>query len=223
MRLLLVAAACSGALGANLDPAEIVRRAVANDEDANAGAALSYDFTEQQRTQHLDDAGKVRSITERTRDIHMPDYLVRRERYRKAIREIPDAFQFRLAGEELVNQRASFVIEIKPRFGYRPVDRYSKLYTQLQGRLWIDKAAYRWVKLEAELLDTVTFGWILVRIHKGSRVRLTQDLVNNEAWLPGEMWYRTSVRIGLVSLRHFETQARFADYRKEESESPGSL
>ena len=92
MRMLLLVAACSAAFGAALDPAEIVRRAVANDEDAHAGAALAYDFTEQQKTQHLDDAGKVRSVTERTRDIHMPDYLVRRDRYRKAIREIPDAF-----------------------------------------------------------------------------------------------------------------------------------
>jgi hypothetical protein len=58
-----------------------------------------------------------------------------------------------------------------------------------------------------------------VRIHKGSRVRLTQALVNREAWLPAEMWYRASLRVGLVSLRSFETQARYADYRREDSGS----
>ncbi len=220
MRLLLLAAACSAAFSASLDPAEIVRRAVANDEGALAGAALSYDFTEQQKTRHLDDSGRVRSVSSRTRDIHMPDYLKRRERYRKAIREIPEAFEFRLAGEEQINSRPSFVIEVKPRSGYEPEDRYSKLYTQLRGRLWIDKAAFRWVKLEAELAETVSFGWILVRIHKGSRVRLTQELVNGEAWLPGEMWYQASLRVGLISTRHFETHARFVDHR---SRTPAPL
>ena len=222
MRLPLLAAVFSIALGAQVDPAEIVRRAVANDEDTRAGAALAYDFTERLRTENFDDDGRVRSVSSRTRDIHMPDYLIRRERYRKAIRELPDAFLFRLAGEEAVNLRPSFVIEVTPRIGYQPVDRYSKLYTQLRGKLWIDKAEYRWVKLEAELAETVTFGWILVRIHKGSRVRLTQQLVNREAWLPAEMWYRASLRVGLISLRSFETRAMYADYRREESRSPAS-
>ncbi len=222
MRLLVLSAVFSTALGAQLDPAEIVRRAVANDEDTRAGAAPVYNFTERLRTENFDDYGRVRSVTSRTRDVHMPEYLKRRERYRKAIRELPDAFLFRLVGEEAVNLRPSFVIEVTPRPGYQPVDRYSKLYTQLRGKLWIDKAEYRWVKLEAELEETVTFGWILVRIHKGSRVRLTQEFVNREAWLPAEMWYRASVRVGLISLRSFETMATYADYRREESWSPAS-
>ena len=65
----------------------------------------------------------------------------------------------------------------------------------------------------AELLDTVTFGWILVRIHKGSRVVLTQESVNQEAWLPRTLWYRVSIRIGLVSLRNVEVETTYGDYR----------
>ncbi|MCC7174023.1 MAG: hypothetical protein IT159_02415 [Bryobacterales bacterium] len=221
-RLLLAAAACSGAFGADPDPADIVRRAVANDEQAKNAAALPYSLTERQRTRNLDEAGGVKSVSARSRDIRMPDYLKHRERYRRAIREIPEAFVFRLSHEETVNLRPCFVIEISPRPGFQPVDRFSKLFGQLRGRLWIDKAEYRWVKLEAELTETVTFGWILVRIHRGSRARLTQELVNNEAWLPREMWYRASVRIGLVSLRGFETEARYGDYRIEAPPSPAS-
>ena len=60
---------------------------------------------------------------------------------------------------EQVNSRPAFVIEATPRAGYQPVDRYSKLYTQLRAKLWIDQVDSRWVKIEAELLDTVNY-WL---------------------------------------------------------------
>ncbi len=218
MRLLLTFAMMACALGADVDPAAIVRRSILNDESESTGPALHYTLTERSRTRNLDDRGQLRSAASRTREIKMPDFQKRRERYRKAIREIPDAFVFRLLGEEEVNSRPAYVIEATPRPGYDPVDRYSKLYTQLRAKLWIDKSDYQWAKVEAELLDTVTFGWILVRIHKGSRVRLTQELVGHEVWLPREMWYRVSLRIGLVSLRNVEVETEYGGYRRSDAD-----
>jgi len=218
MRLLVTFAMTACALGAGVDPAAIVRRSVLNDESASAGAALHYTLTERAGTRNLDDRGQLRSAASRTREMRMPDFQKRRERYRRAIREIPDAFEFRLVGEEEVNSRPAYVIEATPRPGYQPVDRYSKLFKQLRARLWIDESDYQWAKIEAELLDTVTFGWILVRVHKGSRVRLTQELVGDEAWLPREMWYRVSARIGLVSLRNLEVETEYGSYRRSDSD-----
>jgi len=216
LKLCVWTAALSVALGADVDPAAIVRRSVLNDE--SPGAALHYSFTDRSRTRNLDESGQVRSVSSRTREIQMPDFQRRRERYRKAVREIPDAFVFRLLGEEEINSRPAYVIEALPKPGYNPVDRNSKLFTQVKGKLWIDKSDYRWARIEAELLDTVTFGWILVRVHKGSRVRLTQEPVTQDVWLPREMWYRVSLRIGLVSLRSMEVATQYGDYRRVESE-----
>jgi hypothetical protein len=216
MRLLLTLAVTACSLGADLDPAAIVRRSVLNDESQDA--ALRYAFTERSRTQNLNDSGQVRSVSSRTREIQMRDFERRRERYRKAIREIPEAFLFRLIGEEQIDTRPAYVIEALPKPGYDPVDRYSKLFTAVKARLWIDKSDDRWIKIEAELLDTITFGWILVRVHQGSRVRLAQARVAQDVWLPREMWYRVSVRVGLVSLRRVEVAATYGDYLRAESE-----
>jgi hypothetical protein len=214
MRFLLLALTLSCAPGADVDAGAIVRRAVLNDEKQDA--ALPYLLTERSLTRTLEEDGRARPASSRTREIRMPDFQKRRERFRKAIREIPEAFVFRLLGEEQIDSRPAWVIEAAPRPGYTPADRYSKLFTQVRGKLWIDRSDYRWVKVEAELLDTVTFGWILVRIHQGSRARLTQKCVAPGVWLPGEMWYRVSVRIGLISLRHMEVAAQYGDYRLPE-------
>ena len=216
MRFVLFATALGIALGAEGDPREIVRRSLLNDEAGKPAMASDYCFTERTRTETLGQDGQVRAVSVRTRDMCASEFQRRRERYRKAIREIPDAFLFRLAGVEQVNSRPAFVIEATPRAGYQPVDRYSKLYTQLRAKLWIDQADSRWVKIEAELLDTVNIGWILLRVHKGSRVRLTQERINAEVWLPAETWYRVSVRIGLISARILESETVCGDYKLKE-------
>ncbi|HSW50483.1 MAG TPA: hypothetical protein VLH09_09925 [Bryobacteraceae bacterium] len=213
LRLVAVLWLVGCALGADADPAAIVRRSVLNDESQSAGPEVRYAFTERSLTRNLDESGRVRSVSSRNREIQMANYQRNRDRYRRAIREIPEAFVFRLLGEEEVGSRAAYIIEATPRPGYDPVDRYSKLFTHVKGKLWIDKQDYRWARIEAELLDTVTFGWILVRIHKGSRVVLRQESVNQEAWLPHDLWYRVSARVGLVSLRRLEVETTYGDYR----------
>jgi hypothetical protein len=142
------------------------------------------------------------------------------------VQEIPDAFDFRLVGEEMVRSRPVYVIEAVPHPGYRPVDRYSKLFTQVRARLWIDKADFRWARIEAELLDTMSFGWILVRIHPGARVVITQAQQADRAWLPKRTWYRVSVRIGLVKLSREDSETVYGHYvlaRAQEEPRPAPI
>jgi hypothetical protein len=213
-RCVWLVAALGGVLGAGPDAREIVRQSVLNDESPAAESAGDYSFTEHLRTSNLDGDGRVRSVTVRDREMHLADFQRRREKFSKALREIPDAFIFRLAGEETLNSRPAFVIEATPRPGYQPVDRFSRLYTQVRGKLWIDRADFRWLKIEAELLDTVTFGWILVRIHAGSRVSLTQLRLDGGVWAPEQVWYRVSMRVGLLKVFGTESEAKYGEYRQ---------
>jgi hypothetical protein len=149
--------------------------------------------------------------------MRMADFLRRRERFQRSVQEIPDAFDFRLVGEEMVGSRPVYVIEALPHPGYQPVDRYSKLFTQVKARLWIDKTDYRWARIEAELLDTMSFGWILLRIHSGSRVVLTQMREADGVWLPERTWYRVSVRVGLVKSSQVAAEVVYSRYSLAEA------
>ncbi|HSB14396.1 MAG TPA: hypothetical protein VLE22_08045 [Bryobacteraceae bacterium] len=163
------------------------------------------------------EARKRESATERQRRIRESEE--RRTRYRRAIREIPDAFSFRLAGAERVGGRPAWVLDAEPRPGYRPKDRYSKLFTQLKGRLWIDQDDYHWARAEAELLDSVWFGWILVRIARGAKVKMDQMRLNDGLWVTKHLWYTASARVGLIMTYHVEEEFDYRDYRKVDLES----
>ena len=141
-------------------------------------------------------------------------YVKRRDRYLKAISEIPDAFDFQIAGEEAVGGRPAWIIKATPRPGYDPQDRYSALYPHMSGRIWIDKAERSWTRIEAELTEPASFGWLLVRIAPGARVVLEQQQIEKDLWLPRRTWYRADVRIGLIKRYHIEEQITMWGFRR---------
>lgn len=147
-------------------------------------------------------------------------YVKRRDRYLKAISEIPDAFDFQIAGEESVGGRPAWIITAAPRPGYDPRDRYSALYPHMSGRIWIDKAQRSWTRIEAGLTEPVSFGWLLVRIAPGARVVLEQQQIEKELWVPKRTWYRADVRIGLIKRYHIEEQITTWGFRRVSAPEP---
>jgi hypothetical protein len=70
------------------------------------------------------------------------------------------------------------------------------------------------VKLDAQCIDTVSFGWFLARIHKGSRVVVEQTRVNEEAWLPKHVAVKVDVRLALLKDYNVEEDVTYRDYKK---------
>jgi hypothetical protein len=145
------------------------------------------------------------------------DYVKKRDKNREAIQEVPEAFDFRLIGEEEVNGRPAWVIAVKPRPGYNPSNWRAKLFTQLEGKLWVDKESYQWARAEAGLVDNVSFGWILVRMREGGRVEVENVPLDGELWAPKRLWYTVSLRVGLVKNYRVEQESRFSDYQAPET------
>jgi len=142
-----------------------------------------------------------------------------RRESREPLLEIPDAFDLRIAGEELADGRPAWVIEAAPRPGYRGKTRISRLFPKFKGRLWIDKQDSVWVRTEAETLDTISFGLFLARLQKGMRLRFEQTHVNGEVWLPKRFDLSLSVRVALVKAARVNLEVAYSGYRKFQAES----
>ena len=91
--------------------------------------------------------------------------------------------------------------------------------TKFRGKLWIAKADYEWVRIEAESIENISFGGILARLNKGAVIRFEQTRVNNEIWLPSLINIRFDARLALVSSMRRALEITFTDYRKFQSES----
>ena len=138
----------------------------------------------------------------------------KRARFRDAIAEVPEAFEFRLTGEEVRDGRACWLIEASPRPGYQPKGRYGKIFSEMHGKIWIDKASGQWKRAEGTLRETVNLGWIFVQMQKNTSAVVEQKPFGNGGWLMSYLWYRTSLRVGLFMHYRAEELARYWGYQK---------
>ena len=137
-----------------------------------------------------------------------------REDSRKFVREVADAYDFKLVGTELVGGREAWVIDGEPRPGFEPHMKESKFLSKFHGRVWIDKSDLQLSKMDVEAIDTVSVGWVLARVHKGTRVTLEQTRVNNEVWLPLHLTFKIDARVALVKGFKVDGEESYRDYRK---------
>ncbi len=133
---------------------------------------------------------------------------------REFVKEVADAYNFTLVGIEPLDGRETYVIDGEPRPGFQAKRKEAKILPKFHFRVWIDRAEKQWVKLEAECIDTVSFGLFLARIHKGSRILIDTARVNDEVWLPRHVAVHVDVRLALLKNFNVEEDMTYKDYKK---------
>jgi hypothetical protein len=137
-----------------------------------------------------------------------------REDGRKFVKEVADAYNFKLVGTEDVGGREAWVIDGEPRPGYEPKMKDAKFLPKFHGRVWIDKGDLQLAKMDIEAIDTVSIGWVIARIHKGTRVMLEQTRVNDEVWLPRHVTFKLDARVALLKGYKVDGDQQYRDYKK---------
>jgi hypothetical protein len=137
-----------------------------------------------------------------------------RQRERKFLLEVPDAFNFHLDGVEKIDSQDVWVISGTPRPDYHPKSREGSAMLRVRGKIWIEKAGYEWVRLEAETTATISFGWFLARLNPGGKLMFEQTRVDDGVWLPRRAILGGSGRIGLVKRVAEEDEITWSNYRK---------
>jgi len=153
-----------------------------------------------------------RQETEAERAKRLSTYERRPDWQREVWHELPDAFDFRLVGDGMLDGRNIFIIEALPRQGYRPRSRAAKLFRSLNVRFWVDQQDRQIVKAEAEVTDTVSLGLFLFRVAKGSHGSLELTCVSGGIWLPDQLLVFASVRLGLVKALRIEQRVHYSRY-----------
>jgi hypothetical protein len=142
-----------------------------------------------------------------------------REKDREFLREIPDLFDFKLLGDEKIDGHDVWVISATPNPGAKPKSGDAKPLLKIQAKVWIDKAEYQWVRLEAETTATISFGLFIARLAPGAHLEFEQMRVNDETWLPKREVVRGAARLGLVKKLAGEEETTWNNYRKFQVDS----
>lgn len=167
---------------------------------------------EEEKIQKIIDKRKNESEDERKKREEKEEK--QREEDRKFEREAADAFIFKLIGHEQVSGRQAWEIEAEPRPGFEPHTKGAKILTKFHGRVWIDENDVQLAKMDIEAIDTVSYGWVVARIHKGTRVTFEQVRVNDEVWLPGHVTFKLDARVALFKGYKVDGEQTYSDYKK---------
>lgn len=137
-----------------------------------------------------------------------------REEDRAFLRDMVNAYDFKLVGEETIDGADSWVIEGTPRKDFHPTQPHADILSKIKGKIWIEKKEYNWVKVEAESIDTISFGLFLARVHPGTRFNLEQTHLNDEIWLVRRFYLNGGARIALLKNLAVEQEDTFTNYKK---------
>lgn len=157
---------------------------------------------------------KYKNESEAERQKRQAKQKKEREEERGFLRDVVNAYDFKLVGDETLDGHDVYVIEATPRKDFHPTKPHADILPKIKGKLWIEKQEYNWVKVEAESIDTISFGLFLARIHKGSRFVLEQVHVNDEVWLVRRFYVNGGVRIALLKNMAAEQEDIFSNFKK---------
>src|SRR5690349_8796212 len=162
---------------------------------------------------------KRRTETPAEREKRLSDFEKRHREEHEFLLEVPDAYDFRILSEETLNGRSAYVISGEPRADFRPRLNAARVLPKLRPKLWIDKNEFQWLKMEAEVIDPITWRGFLLRLHPGSHIEIEETIVNNEVWLPLHAHIGFDARVALLKPIRLDIDAVFSDYKKFRAES----
>lgn len=137
-----------------------------------------------------------------------------RKRDHLLMEQLAVAFDFTLLGEQKLGPYDVYVLQATPRPGYRPPNTETKVLTGMQGKLWIDKQTYQWVKVEAEVVRPVSIAGFLARVEPGTRFELEKMPVSEGLWLPKHFSMKARAKVLFFFSHKTQEDETYFDYHK---------
>jgi len=131
------------------------------------------------------------------------------------LRDVLEGFDFRLLGEEVLGSRSTYVFQVRPHPGYHARDKYGKMFSKVEGKIWIDKSDFGWIKVEGQVTQSFSMGLFVARVQRGSHIILEQTNVGDAVWVPQRLEVLASARIFFLKSLAIQRIFTYSDYRPE--------
>jgi len=158
-----------------------------------------------------------------------PDAKLRREgaaaraaeRGQRRIADVINALQFRIEGRAVHEGVPAIVVSFTPKPGAMPETRQGRIAQKFGGRVWIDEAASEVMRLEAEAIDDISFGYgLIARLDEGTVATVTRRRIDRDIWLPTQLTIKGRGRAAVFRTLVLDFKADWYDYRRLDGDSP---
>ena len=141
-------------------------------------------------------------------------YEAERKRDHTMLEQLTAAFDFKLQGEQNLKGRRVYVLRATPRKDYRPPNRDSQVLPGMEGRLWIDKGTFQWVRVEAHVTHPVRIEGFLAEVEPGTQFELEKIPVTQDIWLASHFAMKSNAKIMLLFRHRSQEDDTFFNYHK---------
>jgi hypothetical protein len=175
--------------------------------------------------EHEQQEALKRSIDERSKETawqhsqRMAEWDRKQHERLDEFKEVPDAFDFKLAGEDTIDGVPVWIIDGKPHPGYKPKSKTTGYFLKMQGRMWVTKSDYHAVHIDVVTMEPISIGAFLIRFAKGGHIQVEFTRVNGDVWMPKRVALTGSARVLVVKGYHMDAEFTFSDYKKFSTES----
>jgi hypothetical protein len=132
---------------------------------------------------------------------------------RSFLQDLLEAFDFHLIGEETVDGKPAYVLQATPHPGYRSHGKFGKMFSKVEGKLWVDKQDFGWIKVDGQVTESFSMGLFVARVQRGSHIILEQICVGDSVWVPKRLEIRASARILFLKNLDIARILTYSDYR----------
>ncbi|MBV8865697.1 MAG: hypothetical protein JO210_09920 [Acidobacteriaceae bacterium] len=171
-------------------------------------------------TQKADEEAKLVREIARRRDESTSERRARITKYNETrseehllMQQMVSAFKFKLLGEEEVDGVSCYHLLATPDPDYHPPVEKARVLTGMRGQMWIDEQQYHWVKVKAEVIEPVSFGFFIARVKPGTEFDLLQAPVG-DFWLPKRFAQKVNASVlGIYGYRA-QQETYYSDYKQ---------
>jgi hypothetical protein len=138
--------------------------------------------------------------------------LTKDQENRSFLRDILEAFDFQLIGEETIDGRPAYILHATAHPGYHAHGKYGNMFSKVEGKLWVDKQDFGWIKVDGQVTQSFSMGLFVARVQRGSHIILEQTCVGDGVWVPKRLEVRASARILFLRSFDIERILTYSDY-----------
>jgi hypothetical protein len=179
---------------------------------AEAGHPLTPAAARQEEEKLRKEVSRRSKESPRERAQRLRKYAEDRERDHLLLTQLSEAFDYTFAANQQQVRTEAWVIEGHPKSGYIAPSRDAKLLSSMNIKVWVDKATYQWMRLEAEVTQPVALYGSLAKVSPGTRFTLEQEPVSQTVWLPNR--FTMQVNASALGLLHedFTEDEMYSNY-----------
>jgi hypothetical protein len=139
---------------------------------------------------------------------------LRKEKENRAfIDEVPLAFDFKLLAEQQMNGREAYLLQCTPKPGYHARGKYGKMFSKVEGKVWVDKQDFGWIRVDARVTEPISMGLFLARVQPGSHIVFEQTRVADGLWMPLHVEVKAEAKVLFIKNYVQDEVITFSEYR----------